>query len=136
MRGIAQMTAHDVDELCVAFGGPYRGCMANDPEQKTWNPKPQSKRDRRGERAVGNGDSTRRAAEQDWVAERATDGRVKAGNLFGEIGHQITAPPPNEKNDKKKLDAANAIARPNTICIKRRKPPPAPRKAGDKPVGM
>jgi hypothetical protein len=29
--------------------------------------------------------------------------------------HQITTPPPNEKNDRKKLEAANAIDRPNTI---------------------
>jgi hypothetical protein len=25
------------------------------------------------------------------------------------VGHQTSAPPPNEKNDRKKLDAANAI---------------------------
>jgi hypothetical protein len=29
--------------------------------------------------------------------------------------HQITTPPPNEKNDRKKLDAAKAIDSPNTI---------------------
>ena len=76
------MTAHHVDELCIAFRSPDRGGMANHPEQKTRNQKPQSKRDRRGERAVGNGDSARRAAEQDRVAERAMDRRVKAGNLL------------------------------------------------------
>jgi hypothetical protein len=29
--------------------------------------------------------------------------------------HQTSAPPPNEKNDRKKLDAAKAIDRPKTI---------------------
>jgi hypothetical protein len=29
--------------------------------------------------------------------------------------HQITTPPPKEKNERKKLEAANAIERPNTI---------------------
>ncbi|RKP28171.1 hypothetical protein SYNPS1DRAFT_20478 [Syncephalis pseudoplumigaleata] len=38
-------------------------------------------------------------------------------------------PPPKEKNDRKKLDAAKAIERPNTIWISRRKPPDVSPKA-------
>ena len=39
----------------------------------------------------------------------------------GEIAvHQTNAPPPKLKNERKKLDAANAIDRPNTICTNRR----------------
>src|SRR5277367_3083649 len=50
--------------------------------------------------------------------------------------HQITTPPPNEKNDRKKLDAANAIDRPNTIWINLRKPPDVSPNASDSPVTM
>src|SRR6476646_4666570 len=50
--------------------------------------------------------------------------------------HQITTPPPNEKNDKKKLAAANAIDRPNTIWISLRKPPEVSPNASDSPVTM
>src|SRR6478736_9377534 len=50
--------------------------------------------------------------------------------------HQISTPPPNEKNDRKKLEAANAIDRPNTIWISRRKPPDVSPKASDRPVTM
>jgi hypothetical protein len=37
------------------------------------------------------------------------------GKTSDRIVHQITTPPPKEKNDRKKLEAANAIERPNTI---------------------
>src|ERR1700752_112367 len=50
--------------------------------------------------------------------------------------HQIVTPPPNEKNDRKKLEAANAIDRPNTIWISLRKPPDVSPKASDSPVTM
>jgi hypothetical protein len=30
--GVAQVTAHHVDELCVTLGGPDRGGMANRPQ--------------------------------------------------------------------------------------------------------
>jgi hypothetical protein len=51
--------------------------------------------------------------------------------------HQTSAPPPNEKNDRKKLElAAKAIDRPNTIWISRRKPPDVSPKASVRPVTM
>src|SRR3546814_18967928 len=52
------------------------------------------------------------------------------------IGHQTSAPPPKEKNDRKKLDAANAIDRQNTIWIRRRAPPEVSPKASVRPVMM
>src|SRR5690606_22958592 len=48
----------------------------------------------------------------------------------------MSAPPPNEKNDRKKLDAAKAMDRPNTIWISLRKPPPVSPKAKVRPVTM
>src|SRR6267378_3238972 len=55
-----------------------------------------------------------------------------------EIGflHHTSTPPPNEKNDRKKELAANAIDRPNTIWISRRKPPEVSPNASVRPVTM
>jgi hypothetical protein len=46
--------------------------------------------------------------------DRDDEARVE---LFKPARHQTSAPPPNEKNDRKKLDAAKAIDRPKTIWI-------------------
>ena len=72
------------------------------------------------------------------ASERCT-GASNPGTLLAlghEAGHQTSAPPPNEKNDRKKLDAANAIDRPKTIWIRRRDPPDVSPKASDRPVMM
>src|SRR5580704_3485048 len=60
-------------------------------------------------------------------------GRHKAWDLRI---HQIITPPPNEKNDRKKLEAANAIDKPNTIWISLRNPPDVSPNASDSPVVM
>src|SRR5258708_1902615 len=134
MRRRAQVTAHHVDELRVALGRPDRGRVSDGPEQETRNPQPQAEADRGGERAVSNGNCARRATEQDRIAQRAMHGRVEATDGFDGLSHQITAPPPNEKNDRKKLEAAKAIDSPNTIWISRRKPPEVSPKASVRPV--
>src|SRR5271157_3379572 len=56
------------------------------------------------------------------------------GFICGDAVHQISAPPPKEKNDRKKLEAANAIDRPNTIWISRRNPPEVSPNASVRPV--
>src|SRR5689334_25002951 len=48
--------------------------------------------------------------------------------------HQISAPPPNEKNERKKELAAKAIDRPNTTWTILRNPPEVSPKASDMPV--
>src|SRR3546814_7278192 len=48
--------------------------------------------------------------------------------------HAISAPPPKEKKDRKKLDAAKAIDRPKMIWISRRKPPAVSPNASVSPV--
>ena len=88
-----------------------------------------------GERAVDDRDRARRAAEQDRLGQRAVDRRVEAGDGVGLI-HQTSAPPPNWKKERKKLDAAKAIERPKTIWISRRKPPEVSPKASVRPVMM
>ena len=64
------------------------------------------------------------------VSARCT-GVTKPADLWT---HQITTPPPNEKNDRKKLDAANAIDRPNTIWMSLRYPPEVSPNASDSPA--
>src|SRR3546814_17755797 len=68
---------------------------------------------------VCSSDLTRRAAEQQRRAERAVDRHFEAVDMLAATDHAISAPPPKLKKDRKKLDAANAIDRPNTIWIRR-----------------
>ena len=84
-------------------------------------------------RAVEDRDRARRAAQQDRLGQRPVD---RDGKASDRVVHQITTPPPKEKNDRKKLEAANAIDRPNTIWISRRKPPEVSPKASERPVTM
>src|SRR3546814_4864846 len=60
--------------------------------------------------------------------------------MLGAVGvradHAISAPPPKLKKLRKKLDAANAIDRPNTIWKRRRKPPLLSPNASVRPVVM
>src|SRR3546814_10511582 len=71
-------------------------------------------------------DRARRAAEQDRFGERAMHRRLEPGqvaiiaSMLG-AAHAISAPPPNERKDRKKLDAAKAIDRPKMIWISRRR---------------
>src|SRR3546814_5257345 len=71
-------------------------------------------------RSVEDGERTRCAAEQDRLGQGAMDGREESADrrVRIEVRHQTSAPPPNEKNDRKKELAANAIDRPNTIWMR------------------
>src|SRR5208283_6000650 len=71
--------------------------------------------------------------EQDRLGHGAMDRCVEAGDWILLL-HQTSAPPPNWKKDRKKELAANAIERPKTIWISRRKPPEVSPKARVRPV--
>src|SRR3546814_6532759 len=58
----------------------------------------------------------------DRLGERAVQRHLEPGRE-GIRGAHTTAPPEKLKNDRKKLEAANAIVRPNTIWISLRSPP-------------
>src|SRR5713226_2049674 len=131
MAGDTQMAAHHVDEQRIALGSPDGGGLTENPEQETGEPQPQAETERRRQGAIENRDRARRAAEQDVLGERAMNGCCKSRDL-----HQTSAPPPKEKNDRKKELAANAIERPNTIWISRRKPPEVSPNASVRPVTM
>jgi hypothetical protein len=68
MGGIAKGPAHDIDESGVMFGCPHRQEMADQPEASTNQPKPKAKADGGRERAIDDGDGSRRTAEEDWFA--------------------------------------------------------------------
>src|SRR5258708_10630468 len=120
MAGDTQVSSYDLDEVRIALGGPDGGHVADEPKEEARDPKAQTNTEWSRERAVDDGDRARRTAHQDRFGQRAMHGRDEAWDF---CIHQITTPPPNEKNDKKKLDAANAIDRPNTICMNLRNPP-------------
>src|SRR5262249_23769742 len=84
------------------------------------------------DRAVDDGDRARGAAEQDRLRQRP----VQRHLVTLDRAHVTSAPPPKEKKDRKKLDAAKAIEMPNTICTSRRKPPEASPKERVRPVVM
>ena len=114
---------------------PYRQRMADDPEHHARNPQLQAQAHGGGQRAVGNGHGARCTAQQDQFGERAMQGHLEAGREGIRAAH-TTAPPEKLKNDRKKLDAANAMDRPNTIWISLRKPPLVSPKASARPVAM
>ena len=112
MSGDTQVPANHVDKKRIAFGSPHRGGMADGPQQEASDPEAKSKPQRRGQGAIEDRYRTRRATEQDGLRKGTVDWNGKAGDR---LIHQITTPPPKEKKERKKLEAANAIERPNTI---------------------
>ncbi len=112
MDGNTEVSASDFDEVRVALGRPDGSHVPDKPGQEARDPEAQTDAQRSCERAVENRDRAWRPTHQDRLGQRAMDWSFKAWDLSV---HQITTPPPNEKNDRKKLEAANAIDRPNTI---------------------
>src|SRR5258705_3934554 len=133
MTGDTKVSSNDFDEVRVALGGPDGSHVADEPEQEARDPKPQTNAERGGQCAVDDGDRPRSTAHQDRFCQRTMDRCHEAWDL---AAHQITTPPPNEKKDRKKLEAANAIDKPNTIWISLRKPPDVSPKASERPVTM
>src|SRR6266404_1995778 len=138
MGGVAHVPAHHLDEQRVALRGPDGSHVAERPQHETGDPQAKPQPDGGRHRAVEDRDRARRPGEQDRFRESPVHRRFKPRNRFlgDNLCHQISAPPPNEKKDRKNDDAAKAIDRPNTIWMRRRKPPPASPKASDRPVTM
>jgi hypothetical protein len=140
MGGVAQMPAHDLDEVGIALCRTDGGKLRYDPEGEAGDPETQTKTERCRQRSVEDGDGARGATEQDRFGQGAVYGNAKirdrAAILKKQVLHQISAPPPKEKKDRKKLDAAKAMERPKTICTSRRKPPDVSPKASVRPVVM
>ena len=107
------MAPGHVHELRIAPCNPYGKRVADRPNDEAGDPKTQAEPDRARQRPVDDGERPRRAAEQNRLGQRPVDGGIETCCVL----HQTSAPPPNEKNDRKKLDAAKAMLRPNTIWI-------------------
>ena len=122
-------------DLCVPLRGPDCEEVANQPECEAYEPEPQAEPDGGGQGAIGNGDGAGRTGQQDRIDQGAVHRREIAGNVGGVL-HQISAPPPKEKKDRKKLEAAKAMDSPKTICTSRRNPPELSPKASVSPVTM
>ena len=133
MTGDTEVPADDLDKVRVALGGPDGDHVANEPKQEAGDPQAQADAEGGCERAVNDGERPWRTAHQDRLGQRAMYRRDETWDL---TVHQIVTPPPNEKNDRKKLEAAKAIDRPNTIWISLRKPPDVSPNASDSPVTM
>src|SRR5215213_9068084 len=135
MRRVTKMPPHDIDEGGVAPGRPHRRHMTDQPDGRAGEPQAQAEADRCGERAVDDHHRAWRATQKQRFGERAMDWGVEAGDGLARL-HQTSAPPPNEKNDKKKLEAAKAMESPKTIWIRRRNPPEVSPNASARPVRM
>src|SRR5262249_13527257 len=133
VTGDTEVSTYDLDKVGIALGGPHGRHVTDEPEQKACDPEAQTDAECGGQCPVENRDRTRRAAHEDRLCQRAMDRYHEAWDL---VVHQITTPPPKEKNDRKKLDAAKAMDSPNTIWISRRKPPDVSPNASDSPVTM
>src|SRR3546814_2179076 len=73
----------------------------------------------------------------DWSSDVcSSDLRSEETRHLAVPAHQTSAPPPKEKKDRKKLEAAKAIDKPKTICTSRRKPPDVSPNARLSPVTM
>jgi hypothetical protein len=135
MLRVAQVTAHHVNKGGIALGGPDGSEMAGQPDRSADDPQAKSKPNGGGQRSVDDRHRAWRAAEQDRFGQCTVDGGIEAGDGLLVL-HQTSAPPPNWKNERKKLDAAKAIDRPKTIWIRRRKPPEVSPNASVRPVMM
>src|SRR5882672_9942652 len=105
--------------------------MTDEPQCEARQPQLQPQAHRRRQRAVGDRHGARRTAQQDRLSEGPMERNLETR---GSRAHPTSAPPANEKNVRKKLEAANAIERPKTIWMSRRKPPLVSPKASVSPV--
>src|SRR5262245_59171381 len=138
---VTGMAGQDEEEGGVLAREPDGEGVAGEPDDQTGEPQAQAKTDRGGERAVEDGEAAWGSSQQDGLGQGTVEGHLEAGNgrrlsKHGITPHSISAPPANEKNDRKNEVAAKAMERPNTIWMSRRRPPPMSPKARLNPVTM
>jgi len=115
MPFLTEMPGQDRCEIGVALGGEHRERVSGRPHHEPGNPLLEADPERSRECAVNDRNRPRRAAEQDGLGERPVQRGLEALDMGAGPDHAISAPPPNEKNDRKKLDAANAMLSPKMI---------------------
>jgi len=87
--------------------------VSHRPESDAGDPELEPDAESGGYRAVDDRHRAWSAAEQNRLGERPMQRDLKPFDRAA--GHDTSAPPPNEKNERKKLDAAKAIEMPKTI---------------------
>src|SRR5256885_16841348 len=117
MPPLSQVPYQHRHEIGVAPGGEHGDAVADGPQQKPGNPLLEPEPQRGGDCAVEDGHPARRAAEQDRLDQGAVDRRLEAVRMLRGRIHEMSAPPPKLKKDRKKEEAAKAIDRPKTIWI-------------------
>lgn len=110
------MPPRHVCELRIAPRSPHGEHVADYEDNQPCDPELEAQSDGPGKRSIGDCQPTRRAAEQDMLGQRTVYRDHEPIRQSGRaVCHQTSAPPPKEKNERKKEDAAKAIDSPNTI---------------------
>src|SRR5580692_4761673 len=104
MRPLFEVTPQHIGKIGIALCGEYRDRVTGKPENETRDPHSKAETQCRRDRSINDRDGPRRTSQQNWLGQRPVQRNLKAFDA-----HEMSAPPPNEKNDRKKLDAANAI---------------------------
>ena len=91
MAGNAEVPADDFDKVRVALGRPNGGHVADKPKQEACEPEAKADTESGGERTVEDRDGAWRAAHEDWLGERAMDGRLVARDLSRPSDHHSAA---------------------------------------------
>src|SRR3546814_17809228 len=106
------MAARDIDKLWIAACSPDRKHMTDCPDGKASEPEAQAEANRARQRAIDDGECTRRTAEQDRLGQCAVDRGIEDGDV-GCRRHPISATPPKLQTLRKKIDAAQERERTN-----------------------
>src|SRR5262245_5115582 len=94
-------------EVRIALRGEDGDCVPDGPEHNACYPEPKPDAEGGGNGAVDDRYGARGAAEQDRLGQRPMQRDLETFDR--PAGHDTSAPPPKEKKERKKLDAAKAI---------------------------
>lgn len=136
MAFLAEMPHQHGHEIGIAFRREDGKRVPKGPEHESRNPLLEAETERSSDRTVHDRYGTRHTTEEDRLGKRAVHRRFEAFDMGAGRGHEMSAPPPKLKKLRKKDEAAKAIDRPNTIWMRRRKPPAVSPNASVSPVTM
>src|SRR3982750_3232143 len=108
MPSQAQVPDEDRCEVGIAAGSEHRERMAERPQQQAGDPQLKAEPERSGDRSVEDCKRAGSAAEKDRLDQSAVDRRLEAREVLRPAGHEIRAPPPKLKKERKKEEAAKA----------------------------
>jgi hypothetical protein len=77
MRRVPQVSTDDIEKGGIAFSCPCRCGVSDNEQSESDDPQSKAKANRGGERSIENGDSARRAGDQDRLSQGAMNGSIK-----------------------------------------------------------